>query len=244
MELDIKKTITAIVSKLWIIIAVSIVSAVLFFLYNTFFVTKMYTSQALLYVSNMSERKTNVVTSSDVTVSRELLDTCVVILNSRTVLDKVEAKIAEESDLKYTASQIKGMITAQSVSSTEVFRISITNPNPLHAQIIADAIITIAPSEIKRVLNAGAVSIIDYATRPVAPSSPNVPMQTMFGGVIGAILSVFVVVVNQVFDNRVKDEFTLLENFELPIIGIIPSFKMANKGTSAQKTSKKEVQKK
>ena len=202
----------------------------LVFVGSKYFITPKYTSQALLYVSNMSERKSSMVTSSDVSVSKELVETCVVILNSRTVLDKV----AEESGLPYTAPQIKNMISAESVSDTEVFRISVTHINPLEAQIIADAIIKVAPSEIKRVMNAGAVSIIDYATLPVSPSSPNIPRNTMLGAMLGAFLIIGLLLIMQVFDNRVKSEIVLVENFDLPIIGMIPSFKLAEKSPSGK----------
>ena len=231
MELDLKKTISVLFAKIWLIVTVTAVSGVLFLITNLFFVTPMYTSQALLYVSNMSERKSSIVTTSDVTVSRELVDTFVVILNSRTVLDKV----AEQSGLDYSSTQIKNMISAQSVSSTEVFKISVTHSNPVEAQIIADTILKVAPGEIKRVMNAGAVSIIDYATLPLSPSSPNIPKNTILGALLGAMLTVFVILLTQVFGTRIKDEFTLVENFDLPIIGMIPSFKLAEKTVTGSK---------
>ena len=183
----------------------------------------------------MSERKSSVVTTSDVAVSKELVDTCVVILNSRTVLDKV----AEQSGLPYSSSKIKSMISAQSVSSTEVFRISVTHTDPNEAQMIADAILRVAPGEIKRVINGGAVSIIDYATLPLSPSSPDIPRNTVLGAVLAAILTMLIILIRNMFDTRIKSEFTLVENFELPIIGVIPSFKLAQKTVSSKSRRKK-----
>lgn len=231
MELDLKKVLSVLFSKIWLIIAVTMLSGILFFIWNSRFVVPRYTSQALLYVSNMSERKSSILTTSDVSVSKELVETCVVILNSRTVLDKV----AEEANLGYTGPQLKGMISAESVSETEVFRISVTHTDPLEAQIIADAIIKIAPSEIKRVMNAGAVTVVDYATLPISPSSPNIPRNTLLGAFLGAFLTIGLIIVRQMFDTRVKSEFVLVENFDLPIIGMIPSFKLAEKSPSGGK---------
>lgn len=223
MELDLKKTVSILVAKLWIIVVAALSSGVLFFIVNAFFVTPMYTSQAILYVSNVSERKSSIVTTSDVSVSKELVNTCIVILNSRTVLDKV----AEQSGLDYSASQIKSMISANAVSSTEIFQINVTHKDPVEAQIIADAILKVAPGEIKRVMNAGAVSVIDYATLPLSPSSPNIPKNTVMGILFGGFLAALVIVVIYVFDTRIKSEFELVENFDLPIIGIIPAFGVA-----------------
>jgi len=222
MELDLTKTLSALLGKIWIIITVTMLSGIIFFVSSAFFMTPMYTSQALLYVSNMSERKSSIVTTGDVNVSRELVNTFVVILNSRTVLDKV----AEQAGLDYTSTEIKNMISANSVSSTEVFRISVTHSDPAEAQIIADAILKVAPSEVKRVMNAGAVSVIDYATLPLSPSSPNIARNTVLGAFLGAILSCAVIVIMQSLDSRIKNQFILAENFDLPIIGVVPSFKI------------------
>ena len=234
MELDLKKVISLLFTKIWIIISVTVASGVIFLLANLFFVTPMYTSQALLYISNVAERKSSIVTTSDVNVSRELVDTFAVILNSRTVLDKV----AEQSGLNYNSTKIKKMISTAAVSSTEVFRISVTHADPAEAQIIADTILKVAPNEVKRVMNAGAVSIIDYATLPLSPSSPNIAKNTILGAMLGFALTVFMILLIEGIDTRVKSEFVLVENFDLPIIGLVPSFGIVEKSLGI-KTPKK-----
>jgi len=234
MEIDLRKAIAALFTKIWVIVTVTMVSGVMFLIANLFFVTPMYTSSALLYISNMSERKSSIVTTGDVSVTRELVNTFVVILNSRTVLDKV----AEQSGLDYTSTEIKKMISAQSVSSTEVFRISVTHDDPTEAQIICDTILKVAPSEIKRVMNAGAVSIIDYATLPLSPSSPNIPRNTVLGAMLGAMCTIFIILLLLTLDSRVKNEFVLVENFDLPIIGMVPSFKLAEKASTGGKKNR------
>lgn len=225
MELDLKKIIVALLNNLRVIASVTLVCAVASLLVSLFFVTPVYTSQTLLHVSNMAERKSSIVTTSDVQVSRELLDTCVVILNSRTVLDKV----AEQSGLGYKAAEIKQMLSAESVSSTEIFKISVTHTDPNEAQIIADTVTRVAPGEFKRVLNGGAVSVIDYATLPLAPSAPNVAKNTILGGFLGAVLSIFIFLIMEAMDTTVRDEEALEDEFDIPIIGMIPTFELTEK---------------
>ena len=225
MELDFKKIISALLTNLRVIAGVTLFCAVAAFLFSTFCVTPVYTSQTLLHVSNIAEKKTAIVTTSDVQVSRDLLDTCVVILNSRTVLDKV----AEQSGLDYKAADIKGMISAESVSGTEIFKISVTHTEPNEAQIIAETITQIAPGEIKRVLNGGTVSVIDYATLPLSPSAPNILRNTILGGLLGAVLSILVFLVVEAMDSTVRDEEILEEEFDIPIIGMIPTFELTEK---------------
>ena len=148
-----------------------------------------------------------------------------VILNSRTVLDKV----AEQSGLGYKAAEIKQMLSAESVSSTEIFKISVTHTDPNEAQIIADTVTRVAPGEFKRVLNGGAVSVIDYATLPLTPSAPNIPKNTILGGFFGAVLSFFLFLIMEAMDTTVRDEEVLEDEFDIPIIGMIPTFELTEK---------------
>lgn len=237
MELDLKKVMTVLVAHLKVIIAAAVGLALVFFLVSKFFITPVYTSHTLLHVSNMTERKSSIVTTSDVQVSRELLDTCVVILNSRTVLDKV----AEQSGLEYSANQIKSMISAESVSSTEIFKISVTHTNPKEAQIIADTITKVAPAEFKRVMNGGAVSVVDYATYPVAPSAPNIGKNTILGFLLGAVVTAALYILIEAMDTRIRDEFTLEEEFGLPIIGVVPSFELLEQAKMKKRLKKERA---
>ncbi len=225
MELDLKKTVLVLLSRARSIVGITLLCALAFFVFSNFFITPVYTSQTLLHVSNTTERKSSIVTTSDVEVSRELLETCVVILNSRTVLDKVAA----QSGLNYTASQIKGMISAESVSSTEIFKISVTHTDPKEAQILADTITRVAPGEFKRVLNGGAVSVVDYATLPLSPSAPNVARNTILGAILGAGITILIFLLREAMDTTVRDEVILEEEFSIPVIGLIPSFELTEK---------------
>ncbi len=220
MEIDLKKTITVLISKIWIIITATVLSGIVFCLGSIYFITPMYTSEATFYVSNMAERKSSIVTSGDVAVSKDLVETCKVIINSRTMLRKV----IDETNLNYTESRIKSMISAEAVSSTEIMKISVTHSDPIEAKKICDALVTLAPNEIRRVMNAGNVQPIDYATTPISPSSPNVPKNTVIGALLGAFGAVAVILIVQMFDSRVKSEHMLINEYDLPIIGVVPPF--------------------
>ncbi len=237
MELDFKKTLFMLLSRFREIIAAIIVFGVLFYAVSAYYITPVYTSNALLHVSGTAERKSTSVTSNELYVSRELLDTCVVILDSRTVLSKV----IKESGLDYTIDQVRGMISAQSVSSTEIFRISVTNPDPREAAILTDTITKVAPGEIERVISGGRVTLIDSATLPKSPSAPNIPKNTILGALIGAILAVGILILNEFMDGRVHDELELEEAFDgLPIIGIIPSFELLEEVSKGKKSRHKK----
>ena len=91
-EIDLLKLLTVLWKRAWIIVAAAIAGGALFFVYTFFFITPMYQSSALLYVNNNSldigSTKLSI-TSGDINASNSLIDTYIVILKSRTTLERV-----------------------------------------------------------------------------------------------------------------------------------------------------------
>ena len=157
---------------LWLIAGATIMGALIAFLLTKAFITPQYAASASLYVYNTDNRES--ITQSDITTSQKLVETYIVIMQSDAVLNQV----AEESALGYSAKEIKEMFSASAINNTEVFQIVIKNPNPEHAQLLANTFLKVAPSEIIRVVKAGSVETVDEAALPTSPVSPNTVRNT------------------------------------------------------------------
>ena len=99
-EIDLLKLLKELWKRAWIILGAAFIGGILFFLYTFLFITPQYQSTALLYVNNSSldigSTKVNI-TSGDISASSSLIDTYVVILKSRTTLERA----IEEGALPY-----------------------------------------------------------------------------------------------------------------------------------------------
>ncbi len=188
-----------------------------------FLVDPVYSATATLYVSSNSGQAGPVLTESGLRLSQQLVDTYIVILKSDSVLNKV----AEQTDLGYTANQLRSMISASSTNGTEAFSVTVTNEDPAAAQKIVNTTIDVAPDEIIRVVKAGSVEVIDRAKLPTAPSSPSIPRNTAIGILLGLVLSVAVIVITTLFDTTIHTENDL-EAFNIPILGVIPNLEHDN----------------
>lgn len=219
MELDLKKFIKILLMRWWIIVLCGIVASISAYVITKQFIPKKYTATATMYVySTRADNATTDITSSQLTASQKLISTCGVIMKSNIVMSKVADSIGN----KYTPAQLKGMFSSASVNETGVIRISITCTNPQDAQNIANAMIDIAPEQIINILKGGTVSKMDSALLPVGPSSPNTKINVIIGFLLGMFLSLAIVVLVELLDNRIKNEEDLINSFNLPIIGVIP----------------------
>ncbi len=68
----------------------------------------------------------------------------------------------------------------------------------------------------------GNIQVVDYATRPLKPHSPNIPLNLLLALVVGLMGGVGLAFFLEYLDNTVKriDEFS--DRFQLPILGVLP----------------------
>lgn len=246
-EIDLLKLAKVLLSRIWIILLITILFAGLAFGYTKFFVSPKYEAISKLYVFNTSEKVGGQVSSSDISTSKILVNTYIVILESDSVLGQVCDVIKEYQgksgyeflgDNEYTPERIRKMLSASSINNTESFEVVITATDPYEAKFINDAILYFLPEEIIRVVKAGAVEIIDKASIATEPCSPSISKNTVLGALLGFVISCGIIVVSSLMDTRIHSEDDVTENFkDIPIIGVIPSFhsKSSEKSNNGEK---------
>ena len=131
-----------------------------------------------------------------------------VILNSRNVLNDV----IEESGVDYSYKELKSMISAAPVDSTEVFEVVVTSTNPEEAELIANSICSVLPQKIASIVESSSVRIVDSAVLPEKKSSPNVTMYALVGMLAGFAVSCVVVIILKLRDNSITSADYLINN--------------------------------
>lgn len=217
-SLTVQQIFRVLLRKWWIILISVIVCGSIAFTYSTYVVQPQYTSIGTMVVNNKQNRETTAININDINASQKLVNTYAIILKSTAFVNRVKEKI----DLNYSVSQIKSMATYSSVNNTEVLAVSIVSGNPEHSAIIAETILDLATEEIVKYAEVGSVKILDHANLPVAPSSPNIPLNTLIGILLGAVLSVLLIFILEMLDTRIKSADDLGNRYNLPVLGVIP----------------------
>lgn len=82
-------------------------------------------------------------------------------------------------------------------------------------------------AEVAQGMNLPNVSIIDAASRPLQPASPNVPLNLGLGMALGLGLGVSLVFLREHGDTRIHERQALEQETGLPILGMLPSVRDA-----------------
>ncbi len=227
-EVDMKRLWNAVWHRLWLVIIASFLCAVLFLAYTVFLITPQYKCSAMFYVNNssISIGGTVDVTNADIVASKSLVDTYIVILNSRSCLTDV----VDYADLDYSTTTLRNMLAASAVNETEVFEVVITGPDPEENKRIADAIAYILPNKISDIVEGTSAKVVDYAVVSTSPASPSRAKNTILGFIVGFIVSVGLIVVLEIFDNTVRSEEDIIQLSSLPVLAAVPDMASPSKG--------------
>lgn len=199
------------------------------FSYSAFYKDKMYTSTGTLYVSNVQNKDDDVVDVGELNASTRLVSTYMEILRSNTFIEKIANEIRDKYGYEYKVGQIKNMIAMSAVNNTEILQIKITCKNPEHAANVLNTILDNADDEILRIIEGGSVKPIDYGRVPSSHSSPNITLNTFTGAAVGLIISLLIIVAIHLMDVSVRGEEDMVDRYEIPVLGVIPTIKNEGK---------------
>lgn len=233
VEVDLVKLAKALWQRAWAIVLAMIIFGGIAFFRAVFFITPLYQASAMMYVNNgaFAVGETSVsISPGQLTAAQSLVDTYVVILQSRSTLEKV----IEEADLRYSYEQLSGMVKAAPVGETEIFQIYVTSPDPREAELIANTITKVLPDRIADIVDGSSVRVVDHAVVPTRKMSPSITRNTALGMMLGLVLSCGLFIVMYILDTTIDSVDYLTENFDLPVLAVIPDMdsKKLNKSDS------------
>lgn len=232
IEIDLSRILNAMWHKAWAIILAMVLTGGAAFSYAYFCVPARYQASALMYVNNSSFSLGGTsISLSDLSASKTLVNSYIEILKTRQTMGDV----IEQSKVPYSCEELAGMVSAASVNATEIFKISVTAPDPEEAALIANTIVEVLPDKISDIIAGSSVRVVDYAVVPMAKASPNLTAYAMAGAALGFVLSCLALFLKELLDDQIYDEEYLLQTYGLPVLAVVPELR-ERKGQQNRRT--------
>lgn len=225
IEIDLLKLVLILWRKAWAIILSAIIMGGIAFGVTYNFIAPEYEASIKVYVNNTNQANTTTLTQSDLYVAKQLVSTYIVTLESRTTLNQ----IITEAGLDYDAEELEKMISAAAINDTEVFEVTVTSEDAKEAALIANTIADILPSRITEIVENSSVRIVDYAIINEEPVSPSYVKNVAIGVMAGIVVSVALIFLQFVLDNKIHSEEYLIEHYKYPILAVIPDLNTNSK---------------
>lgn len=219
IEYSLSEVFAILFKRLWIIVLCVMLVTGGTFAVTKFVIDEKYTATVTMYVSPKND---DMYTSlNELYYAQEVVNTYIEILMTNDFMNSV----VRANKLDYTAKELSEMVVMTPVKETEIFQVQVTTYKPQDSLIIANTIARLAPKRIIEIKDADAVRVVDPATLPSKPSSPNLLKNTGIGFASSLILGVVIAFVLNMMDKHIKDEDDLLKHYDIPILGLVPTIK-------------------
>ena len=220
--IDLAHVVKVVWQRIWAVIAVSVITAVLGFTLSAFIIKPTYSASIMLYVNNSSFNVGDLgfsISSSELTAAQSLAKTYTVLLKNRTTLER----LIDEIDVDYTWEDIYDMIDSGSVNETEVMRVTVTCRDPYLAARIANGIAVVLPQRVTEVIEGASMEVVDSAVVNTEKVAPSIALYTAVGLMVGLLLSIVTLIITALMDNTVHDEDYIIRTFGYPILAQVPN---------------------
>ena len=235
IEIDLQDLFGLLLHKAWIIILATVATAVVGFTISFFLITPQYESTTSIYIST-NKGSENSMTYSDAQLASQLTKDYEELIVGRYVLEKV----ITQYDLPESYESLKKRVSVENTSNTRIISITVKDPNPKNAQIIANSIRDVAATHIKDVTDVEAVNVADEANLPEKPCEPSVPKWTVLAALIGMVLSAVIIIIQYLLDDTIKSSEDIEKYLELSTLGLIPDFDTVEKKRKPHKPREEE----
>ncbi len=217
VEIDLRQIFAVILTKLPIIIVITIIGAMAAFTYTKFIVKPVYQSTTQVHIMNNTEN-TNVTTYSDLQAGSYLTKDYKVIVTSAPVMEKVIADLS----LDVTVKNLRSMISVDVIADTRILTISVNNTDPWMAKKIADDVREVSKEYITEIMDIKSINTVEEGDLPVNPISPSIIKNTIIGAIIGLILILAIVVIRFLVDDTIKSPEDVEKYLGLSVLASIP----------------------
>lgn len=247
---NIKKILIALLRKWKVIVLFALIGVLLGVFYTANFTKETYTStiEFLAYATDTDNEFSESNTSSNADLARtsntskmnyamKMLDTYIEIMGTNEFTSQVAQDLNDRKGSSYAGSTIKSAMKIEGVENTAMFKVTVTTDSADLSYEIAHQLETTVPKMMSNTNN-GLVnaSVEDRPVKASAAGNPGYIKKCIIGAIIGIVIAAAYIILRNMLDVRVHSSEELIEKYDIPVLGNIPSFEV--KGSSNSEKAK------
>lgn len=226
--IDLVDLIKKVFKHLFLIIILTILFGLGSFAYSNFVVTPSYNANATMIISSSSKNEDQQdladIDFYQIQANKALISTYSEIVKSKGIADQVIKNLS----LNMGYEEFSKKVSIEPVKDTQIISVNVVDSVPARAMDIANETANIFKSSIGDIMKVDNVQILDGATIPVEPVSPNISKNTLVGAIIGFIIGIIISLFKELYDISIKSVDEVEEYLNLPVIGVLPDIKKGN----------------
>ena len=209
VELDLIGLLLHLKRKIWLIVIVALLSALIGFAGAKMFTTPLYTATTQVYVYQQDQET---IDYNNLSVASQLRRDCAVIIKGESVT----------KELPVTPKALGKAITVDTEDNTRILKISFTDVDPERATLIVNTVREVAAERTKELMQTDVLKTLFEASLPQAETTTNIRQSTLVAGLVGAGIIIVLLVIVFLLDDTIRTEEDVEKQLGLSTLAIIP----------------------
>ena len=218
--------------KIWLVLILVIVGAVLAFTITKLFITPKFQATSTIYILSKS---TSITSLADLQIGSNLAADFEIIAKTRELLEKVIYDQNLDMDYEELSKEVK----VTNPTDSHMLKIAVTDPDPEQAALISNAIADELREEIAEIMNTDRPSSVEAAVVPEKKHSPNTKRNVLIGAVIGFIVALAIIIIMYMSDDTIKSDDDVKKYLQLDTLAQFPLIKGRQGKTGKTKSKSK-----
>ena len=223
-EIDIMELFGIFWSKKVPIILTILIFVTLGGIYTIEIVKPKYTSSTTLVLvqteNNENSKNTESITTTDLTLNSKLVSTYSELIKSKNVLRQVISNL----NIEIEEEILRKNINVNSVSDTELIKISVSDKNPVYAAQMANEIANVFTKKVAEIYNLNNVYVVDQAEISKEPANVNHAKNIIIFTIIGIVFALASAFITSILDTTVKTAEDIEKKIKIPVLASIPKY--------------------
>ncbi|WAE39710.1 Wzz/FepE/Etk N-terminal domain-containing protein [Staphylococcus pasteuri] len=203
------------------LITIPVIFMILSAIFTSLFVTPKYAASTQILV-NQKQIENNVVKPNNVQNSLQSVNTYAEIIKSPRILERV----SKELDYKYDVKELSSFVKVTNQSNSQIINVSIVTENAKVSAKIANKVAKVFAKEVPDIMDVDNVSVLSKASDTENKVAPNITNNMLLTGLAALGLTLLIIYLKHILDRRIKTEQDVLDELQLPVLGVIQKFKV------------------
>ena len=222
-----KEFVSIVWAKKWMVLAITLAISIVTLVFSLVLTETKYSASCKMLVVAAASNKNDAsgsLNENDITSASRLVDTCLVILNTKTFFDMVvNSEVEGENQTVgekygYTRSGLMSNTSFSVVNDTGVFEVVFESESKQEATDVMKVIYANAQTALQDKFGENSVKPVEDVYEPVE-TDKNIAMKTVIGFLVGIVVGVAVVFIINLFDVKVRSAEAVKNRYDITILG-------------------------
>lgn len=215
VEIDLGELFHVIWSKIWIIIAVTVVCAAIIGNVTYFLIDPTYTASSTVY---LLPREGETMSQVEMQIGTQMTNDAAKLAKSKSVIEPVLKDLKLQMDYETLAKRI----SVDNPTDTRLIDISVRDADPQMAADISNALADSLCEQVATIMKTDRPTIAERAVAPDKPSAPSMKKNVVIAALLGLFATMAVIVIQYILDDSIKTAEDVEKYLQLNTLASIP----------------------